>query len=48
MVWQSESNEETGFLFSSWVSPVIEEVLGYRLVEGQYLPLTPDDDGRIL
>lgn len=27
---------------------VIEEVLGYRLMEGQYLPLTPDDDGRIL
>lgn len=27
---------------------VIEEVLGYRLVDGQYLPLTPDDDGRIL
>ncbi|MBD2411041.1 hypothetical protein FACHB389_13525 [Nostoc calcicola FACHB-389] len=27
---------------------VIEEVLGYRLVDGQYLPLTPDDEGRIL
>lgn len=27
---------------------VIEEVLGYKLVDGQYLPLTPDDDGRIL
>lgn len=27
---------------------VIEEVLGYRLVDGQYLPLTPDEDGRIL
>lgn len=27
---------------------VIEEVLGYGLVEGQYLPLTPDEDGRIL
>lgn len=27
---------------------VIEEVLGYRLVDRQYLPLTPDDDGRIL
>lgn len=26
----------------------IEEVLGYRLVDGQYLPLTPDEDGRIL
>ena len=26
----------------------IDEVLGYRLVDGQYLPLTPDDDGRIL
>jgi Uma2 family endonuclease len=26
---------------------VIDEVLGYRLVEGQYLPLTPDDEGRI-
>ena len=26
---------------------VIEEVLGYRLVDGQFLPLTPDDDGRI-
>ncbi|MBW4615308.1 MAG: Uma2 family endonuclease [Desmonostoc vinosum HA7617-LM4] len=26
---------------------VIEEVLGYRLVDGQYLPLTPDDEGRI-
>ncbi|MBD2515991.1 Uma2 family endonuclease [Nostoc sp. FACHB-973] len=27
---------------------VIEEVLGYRLVDGQYLPLTPDEEGRIL
>lgn len=27
---------------------VIEEVLGYRLVEGQYLPLSPDEDGRVL
>jgi Uma2 family endonuclease len=27
---------------------VIEEVLGYRLVEGKYLPLTPDDEGCIL
>jgi Uma2 family endonuclease len=27
---------------------VIEEVLGYRLFDGQYLPLTPDEDGRIL
>lgn len=27
---------------------VIEEVLGYRLVDGQFLPLTPDEDGRIL
>ncbi|BAY78195.1 hypothetical protein NIES25_46660 [Nostoc linckia NIES-25] len=27
---------------------VIDEVLGYRLVDGQYLPLTPDEDGRIL
>ncbi|GAA6616719.1 Uma2 family endonuclease [Scytonema sp. NUACC26] len=26
----------------------IEEVLGYRLVDGQYLPLTPDEDGLIL
>lgn len=27
---------------------IIDEVLGYQLVEGQYLPLLPDDDGRIL
>ncbi|UBF27569.1 Uma2 family endonuclease [Kovacikia minuta CCNUW1] len=27
---------------------MIEEVLGYRLVEGQYLPITPDEEGRIL
>jgi len=27
---------------------VIEEVLGYRLVDGQFLPLTPDEEGRIL
>jgi hypothetical protein len=26
----------------------IEEVLGYRLADGQYLPLLPDDEGRIL
>jgi hypothetical protein len=26
----------------------IDEVLGYRLVEGVYLPLTPDEDGLIL
>lgn len=26
---------------------IIEEVLGYRLVDGQYLPLTPDEEGRI-
>jgi Uma2 family endonuclease len=26
---------------------IIEEVIGYRLVEGQYLPLIPDDEGRI-
>ena len=27
---------------------VIEDVLGYRLVEGHYLPLNPDENGRIL
>lgn len=27
---------------------VIEEVLGYRLVEGLYQPITPDEEGRIL
>ncbi|HAX84775.1 MAG TPA: hypothetical protein DCY91_00575 [Cyanobacteria bacterium UBA11370] len=27
---------------------IIEEVLGYRLVDDQYLPLTPDEEGRIL
>lgn len=26
----------------------LDEVLGYRLVDGHYQPLTPDDDGRIL
>ncbi len=26
----------------------IDEVLGYRLDDGQYLPLSPDEDGRIL
>jgi Uma2 family endonuclease len=27
---------------------MIEEVLGYRLVEGLYQPITPDEEGRIL
>lgn len=27
---------------------VIEEVLGYRLVDRQYIPISPDDEGRIL
>lgn len=27
---------------------VLDEVLGYRLVEGHYQPITPDDEGRIL
>lgn len=27
---------------------ILDEVLGYRLVEGFYQPITPDDDGRIL
>ena len=27
---------------------VVEEVLGYRLVNGHYLPIAPDDQGRIL
>lgn len=27
---------------------LIDEVLGYRLVEGYYLPVSPDEDGRIL
>lgn len=26
---------------------ILEEVLGYRLVQGSYLPISPDDDGRI-
>jgi Uma2 family endonuclease len=26
---------------------IFEEVLGYRLVSGQYQPITPDEDGRI-
>jgi Uma2 family endonuclease len=26
---------------------LVDEVLGYRLVEGQYIPLTPDEEGRI-
>lgn len=27
---------------------ILDEVLGYRLVEGHYQPITPDDEGRIL
>ena len=27
---------------------VLDEVVGYRLVEGHYQPITPDDQGRIL
>lgn len=27
---------------------VIDEVLGYRLIEGIYIPITPDEEGRIL
>lgn len=26
----------------------VEEVLGYRLIEGMYLPMVPDDEGRVL
>jgi hypothetical protein len=27
---------------------VLEEVIGYRLEEGRYLPITPDEEGRVL